>query len=878
MSRTGPSLEDIVTRARSMSTLERASFVREACGSDETLISQVFLALDEEDFGSDGTAPSFENDLANERVGAYRLLRRLGSGGMGDVYLAERADDEYRQQVAIKLVRTGLMSAQVQARLRMERQILASLQHPNIARLLDGGRASDGRPYIVMEFIEGESIDVYCDRHKLSIEARLELIRTVCLAVQYAHQNLVVHRDLKPNNILVTADGTVKLLDFGIAKLLDARHSPQTLAVTHVDYRMLTPAHASPEQIRGDLITTSSDIYVLGGLMYELLCGRRPYDLVGVRLSELERIVCNNEPALLSVRAARTFAESPELAADIATCRDTTAPRLIKRLRGDLDNIVLKSMRREPARRYGSCEQLASDITAHLDGRPALAAPDHWTYRTGKFVRRNALAVAFAATAIVLLTSFAVVTAIQAQRIALERDVAASERSRAEQVSSFLVEMFKLSDPNHSRGNEVTARELLDIGARRVTIGLANQPRTRAVLLGTIGEVYSSLGLFGEAIRLLEAELATRIKLHGEHHLDVAKTRAELGQALTEINLFERAEKELSTALAVQTALAGTSALEAASTLRYLGNLARTRSAFLQAGQYYARSLAIYQSHGTQDMELAELLNDTAILHAFRGEHAEAERLYDMAFDIAERQLGRDHPQTAMYSFNVAISLQDQGKLDQAGPLYQHALEVYERIMGKDHPASLDMRANYGRYLHLRGDYGAAEQVLRDVLEADRRTRGTQHAYLGHDYVSLGLVLLDRGEFETAEQQFRAALDIYARTLPADHAFVVSALTGLGRSLSAQGDAQAVQVLERAELMGRRVLPRDGAQLAAARSELAIALLANNRREEAARLLEQSYPILAREAVANPRALERARTAREQLQREPARGPSRDGS
>jgi serine/threonine protein kinase/tetratricopeptide (TPR) repeat protein len=866
MSSPHPTFEEIVARARSMGTIERAAFVREACGSDETLISQVFLALEEPSIESEPALASLSDERVHQRLGAYRLLRRLGSGGMGDVYLAERADDEYHQRVAIKLVRPGAMSSQMQARLRMERQILASLQHPNIARLLDGGRASDGRPYLVMEYIEGESIDMYCDRHRLPIEERLELLRTVCMAVHYAHQNLVVHRDLKPNNILVTADGTVKLLDFGIAKLLDTRHSPQTLAVTHMDYRMLTPAHASPEQILGDLITTSSDIYVLGGLAYELLSGRRPYDLVGTRLSEMEKVVCENEPALPSVRFARTLAEMPELAADIASCRGTTPAKLIKRLRGDLDHIVLKAMRREAVRRYSSCEQFASDVTAHLEGRPVLAAPDQWGYRASKFIRRNALAVSFAATAVALLTAFAVVTAIQAQRIAHERDVAASERARAEQVSSFLVEMFKLSDPNRTRGNEVTAREMLDIGARRVTMGLADQPRTRAVLLGTIGEVYASLGLYNESIRLLEEQLATQIRLHGERHLDVAQTRAELGHALTEVNQFARAEKELTRALSVQTALAGESALEAARTLQYLGTLERMRNAFATANGYYARSLTIYQAHGKRDMELAELLNETAILRSYQGEHAKAEQLYSTARDIAEQQLGRDHPQTAKYSANVAVSLRDQGKLAEAGPVYRHALDVFDRVLGKDHPLSLDLRANYGRYLHLNGDHAAAEQELRAVLEAEMRVRGSQHAFLGHDYVSLGFVLLDREQPAVAEEQFRQALEIYRRTLPADHAYIVSALRGLGRSLAAQGEsAAAIEALQRAVDMGARVMPESSVQLATARAELAIVLL-EQRPQVAAALLDQSYPVLLQAPHHHRRDLERARAARSRLQ------------
>ena len=282
-----------------------------------------------------------ERSLEGRRLGPYRILRKLGSGGMGDVWLAERADEEYQQRVAIKLVRSGLYSTQVQSRLRTERQILASLQHPNIARLLDGGRAPDGTPYLVMEYIDGEAIDVYCNRRRLPVAERIELVRTICSAVHYAHQNLIVHRDLKPNNILITPDGVPKLLDFGIAKLLDARHSANTVAVTHVEYRVMTPAHASPEQVRGDSVTTASDIYVLGVLLYELLGGRRPFQLIGSSFAEIERVICEQEPVAPSALLERTMHESPDLAADIATCRSTTPARLCKLLEGDLDSIIL---------------------------------------------------------------------------------------------------------------------------------------------------------------------------------------------------------------------------------------------------------------------------------------------------------------------------------------------------------------------------------------------------------------------------------------------------------------------------------------------------------------------------------------------------------
>src|SRR5688572_22373654 len=562
----------IVAHARGLSTQDRGEYVRRACGADETLLSHVLLALgdavgekaaqeqgfwDDVAAGESNTATLVES-LEGQRLGAYRIGRKLGSGGMGDVYLAERADDEYQQRVAIKIVRGGTFSPQIQSRLRMERQILATLQHPNIARLLDGGRTADGTPYLVMEYIDGEPIDIYCNRRRLPLQTRIELIRKVCAAVHYAHQNLIVHRDLKPSNILITPEGVPKLLDFGIAKLLDTRHSAQTLTVTHAEYRVMTPAHASPEQVRGDVITTASDIYVLGVLLYELLCGRRPFQLLGASLLEMERIICEQEAPTPSEMVARTARESPELLTDIVASRSTTQARLQKFLRGEIDSIIGMAMRKDAERRYSSAEQLAADLERHLDGKPVLASKDTWLYRTRKFVGGHKLAVAASATAIVTLAAFATITFVQSKRIAYERDIATAERTRAEQVSSFLVELFELSDPSRSRGNQVTARELLDVGARRVQLGLADQPETRATLLSTIGRVYNSLGLHADSVTLLEDALAARIRIHGERHPKVATALTDLGRALCERGDLAGCERRLDAALAMQRDLLGT--------------------------------------------------------------------------------------------------------------------------------------------------------------------------------------------------------------------------------------------------------------------------------------------------------------------------------
>ncbi|MEE8306406.1 MAG: serine/threonine-protein kinase, partial [Gammaproteobacteria bacterium] len=373
-----------------------------------------------------------------ERLGAYRILHSIGAGGMGSVFLAERADRAFEKQVAIKIVGRGPMDPRMAARLRGERQILASLDHPNIARLLDGGTTPDGVPYLVMEHIDGENLMAFCDGQRLTIEQRLELFLDICDAVQYAHRNLVVHRDLKPSNILVAEDGTVKLLDFGIAKMLDTNMGEQTVALTQANMVVMTPEYASPEQAVGTSITTSSDIYALGVLLYQLLAGRVPHRVSLRRPEELFRLILDVIPTPPS---QRIVANEPQIDAErryiefnpvvIAENRGTTPEKLIRRLRGDLDYITLMALRKEPERRYPSAQQFGDDIRRHLIDMPVVAQPDSTTYRARKFVRRHWIGLGTAATLLVTAIGAAIVFALQAERISKERDVAQAERVRA---------------------------------------------------------------------------------------------------------------------------------------------------------------------------------------------------------------------------------------------------------------------------------------------------------------------------------------------------------------------------------------------------------------------------------------------------------------
>ncbi|HEY2463487.1 MAG TPA: serine/threonine-protein kinase, partial [Steroidobacteraceae bacterium] len=723
--------------------------------------------------------------MMGDRIGPYRVLRTLGSGGMGEVYLAERADAQFEQQVAIKVVHGGALAVSMHSRLKVERQILAQLDHPNIAHLLDGGALPDGSAYLVMEYIDGEAIDAYCDLNRLEINARLKLFQTVCAAAHYAHQNLIVHRDLKPSNILVTAGGVPKLLDFGIAKLLDDRQAARhTLAVTQADIRIMTPDHASPEQVRGQAITTSSDVYVLGVLLYKLLCGISPFFISSMRLSEIERAICEKDPLPPSQMVSAD--ELPE-SKSIAEARGTNAKRLRRALDGDLNNIVLMAMRKEPERRYGSAEQMAGDIQRYLEGKPVIARRDTVSYRTSKFVRRHWLPVSAGAAATFMIVAFSITTYVQSVRIAAERDRAAHqrelaehERARAEEVSSFLVNLFKLSDPKENRGNQVTARELLDSGAKRLQAGLQDQPATKAALLSTVGTVYDSLGQYQDALPLLEESLKLQAQSQDRSRVD---TLLELGRARIGAGDLPAAETPLQEALHTAQLDAGATSVQTGHALWSLGMLRFEQGRNSEAKDLYIRSLRILEDSGAPQTDMSLVLSDLAKVYVLEQQWDLAKQTHERALEIDRRALGDDDPRVAYRLNNLAIVAQNMGDLKQAETLYIDALKRQEHIYGDRHPETAAAKGNYGLLLQREGRLSEAEPLLRSALEAGLSLNGPNHFLVGYFRVSLAILLHDKGDLAAAENEFRQALAIYDKSLPPNHQYRASLLMHFARLL-----------------------------------------------------------------------------------------------
>jgi eukaryotic-like serine/threonine-protein kinase len=780
-----------------------------------------------------------------DRIGPYRVLRTLGAGGMGEVFLAERDDAQFDQRVAIKVVHSGALGRGVHSRLKMERQILAQLDHPNIAHLLDGGSMPDGTSYLVMEYVDAVAIDVYCDENRLDINARLKLFRTVCAAVHYAHQNLIVHRDLKPSNILVTAAGVPKLLDFGIAKLLDDRQSAQhTIAVTHADIRIMTPDHASPEQVRGQPITTSSDVYVLGVLLYKLLCGASPFVIPSMRLSEIERAICEKDP--LPASQAVHVDESPA-AQSTAAARGMSASRLRRTLRGDLDNMIAMAMRKEPERRYASAQQFASDIQRYLEGKPVIARRDTMGYRSAKFINRHWLPVSAAAGVLFLIIAFATTTYQQSLRIAAERDRAAQqreladrERMRAEDVSGFLVNLFKLSDPEENRGNQVTARELLDVGAQKLRAELADQPATKAALLGTVGAVYDSLGQYQDAVGLLTESLALQPNAGSKSRID---TLLELGRARKGAGDLQGAEAPLNEALHTAENTLGADSQEAGRALWELGRLRHQQERLAEARDLFEKSLQILESTQAPATDVSALLDDLAGSYASEKQWGLARQTYERALDIDRRILGDDHPRLGMHIGNLAIVAQNLGDLKQAEVLYRDAIRRKERAYGLHSAQTASAQANFGALLQREGRLEEAEPLLRSAVDSTLAKWGPDNYLVGLQRVSLGMLLHEKGDLAGADSEYRQALAIYDKSLPATHQYRAALLAQYARLLvdlgkPADGLAMSEQSLR---IAGESASSTFKAQ---AQAIHAYALEHVGKSQDAARELDAALPVL----------------------------------
>ncbi|TKR30158.1 serine/threonine protein kinase [Luteimonas gilva] len=851
----------------------------EACGGDRELEREVLdLLIADADAaqpqeriarGVEAMAADTGERLAGMRLGPFRLLEPIGRGGMGAVWLAERADGQFAQRVAIKLVRSQWDENELHARFRAERQMLADLRHPNIASLIDGGVTADGKPWLALEYVDGVDLCRYAERQRLDLRQRVALFLTVCSAVTHAHARLIVHRDLKPSNILVRDDGMVKLLDFGIAKLIDAP-AAQATAI-----RAFTPEYAAPEQIRGEPVTTAVDIYTLGLLLYELLTGRGPYALDRATPSAYERAALEQTPTRPSQAVARDAAEGAN-AAELAAQRRLTPQRLRRELRGDLDAIVLKALRKEPEQRYASVQDLAGDLRAWLQHRPVEARRGGWRYGAARFLRRHAFAASMGAVAAAALCGGLGVALWQAQQARLQRDVAVAEASKSRAVVDFMRGLFELADPDKARGEQVTARELLARGASDIRGRFEKQPEVRAELLAAMADAQRGLGLYADALPLAEeasrlgrelgadsiyrsAELnrvrsllalaryddalaaLAPLRAASAEDAENAALRADAeylrAQALRALNRFDEADAAYAQAYREQTRLHGAGDRRSQDVaMRYVALLVlRDRK---QEAETLARATlaAVRERTGRRDPHLAEAIASLAVVLANNGPLSEAEALRREEVEIRRAAQGADHPDTVGALNNLAAVQYAQRRFAEAADTFAAVLAKRRAQFGDAHPLVATAASNLANCELELGRAGNGKRLAEEALRIRLAQYGPDHHTTAAALLTLGAAELDLGEYAAAERHLRESVRAYDKAMGAGSTHALAALRELTRAelLAGHADPQCVAA-ERAYAMAP---PRanDAPKHAYLSAQRAACWLANGRREAASAL------------------------------------------
>ncbi|PAP77981.1 serine/threonine-protein kinase [Rubrivirga marina] len=822
-------VEAVFSEAADLPTEARPAFLDGACRTSDGAPDTDLRRKVEDLLDADAPAAAFFDappPKRLERVGPWRLVDRVGRGGMGEVWRAERDDGRYEQTAAVKLVRVGL-APRLEARFLAERQILARLDHPAIGRLLDGGVAEDGRPWLAMEFVEGEPITAYCDHHTLSVDARLELFRSVCDAVQSAHRKLVVHRDLKPSNVLVTESPEgprVKLLDFGIAKLLA---EDDTAAVeTVADLRMMTPEYAAPEQVAEGDITTATDVYALGVLLYELLTGRRPHAEAGGRHA-IEQAILETEP--LRPSDAVTHATTGEAARPTSEqtgsggLRATSPERLRRRLRGDLDRIVMKALRKEPERRYDSAAALGADVRRHLQGLPVEARPQTVGYRASRFVRRHRTGVA------VSILSLAVV--LGAAGVALhEADRASEERDRAVRATTLLTDLLGDVDPDETGGRQVAAVDLLDRTSARLRSGLRDDPWTRASVEAALGKVYGNLGLFDRAEALQRDALRVREELGGPGHPEALESAADLATLLTQSSRYAEGEEILERALASGIDALGPTAPAVATVRRAMGLNLVSQGRFAEAEPYLRRAMAdVERELGPDHVETAHAHAAMGALLRRQGRLIDAEVAYQRAAELYRTHYGPESARLGSVLNELGVVVKNQGDYLRGQTYYRQALGIFEETYGENHPETALALSNlalvYKDRALMTGDEALLQRaapLLDRSLTTFRRLHGDDHLRVAHTEAHLGMLALAEGDAVAAEGWFRRSLATHdlART-PALHSARPYPMTGLGTALVHTGRAAEAVPLLREALRVREVSTPGHWRIAEAQSALA---------------------------------------------------------
>ena len=707
-------IQQLFDEASELPAETRDAWLERACGEDRTLYLQVQSLL----LANDANSGFPEREIAYfaeriqvpkplDSIGPYRIVAELGCGGMGVVYLCERADGEFERKVAIKVLRAGLGAGpNLTQRFHVERRILASLDHPNIARMLDGGVTADGLPYLVMEYVEGVRIDQYCDRNHLSVRQRLQLFQQICSAVGYAHRNLIVHRDIKPSNILVGMDGVPKLLDFGIAKLSHPDEVTGEADITNLAERPMTPEYASPEQILGKGLSTTTDVYSLGIVLYELLSGNRPYDRTKMDPISLLRRICEQVPQRPSDAGSKP------------------------NLRGDLDHIMMMAIRKESISRYQSVELFSEDIDRYLDGYPVIARRGNRRYRISKFLQRHWLPCAATFTFLALIFASAANIAIQNARVIRERDIAQRERALSQKVSEFLNSLFQASDPFLNDGKQLSARQLLDSGADRLTKELKSEPEVRAELLETVGQAYKHIGELEAAERMFREKVLAVDQAYGPGSIPSIRILRQLGDMERMRKRPLEAERDLRRALALADQLPPGKDYELAQTLNNLALVETARGDTTQAAEHARRAVAIIARYPDDPREVLTMQSNLGSILFANGYPSKAEPILRKVLQQRRVLLGENHPQVPTSMRRLATVLANLGRYTEAEQMFRDARMKSAKLLRPNHPDILLCRYYLAEVLAAEGRYPEAEALTpkQKASDEDIPIRGIEAA------------------------------------------------------------------------------------------------------------------------------------------------------
>ncbi|MEM7585345.1 MAG: serine/threonine-protein kinase [Acidobacteriota bacterium] len=802
--------------ASQLSGEDQAAYLAEACDGDPSLREEVEGLLAADSAAGVGFKPriaAITEALVDPEVrpedslGPYRIVRELGRGGMGVVYAAVRDDGEYRQQVAVKVMARLLASESAAERFRNERQILADLEHPAIARLLDGGTTRDGAPYLVMEYVEGEPIDVYCRRRGAGLEERLQLMVRVCEAVSHAHAHLIVHRDLKPANILITEDGTPKLLDFGIAKILDAERETVT---TRTGTLPLTPRYAGPEQIESGSITVATDIYSLGVVLYELLSGASPYgDPSHATPAKLARAISDLDPVRLSVAARERQKGDPEPGVVAA-----------RRLEGELDAILETALRKEPSRRYASVDHFAGDLRRYLNGLPVTAVPDSVFYRAHKSLRRNVVPATLAALVVLALIVGLIARTVEARRAEQEKDRADLEAAVSGQVATFLESVFDSAAPVDASRREVTARDLLDSATQR--IDQLEDPRVRARVLRVMGRSYKELAIFDEAERLLERSLEALEEAPGATPERFYLGHIALGNLYKERQRPVEAEEQFRAALERIKATDRRGGREHIRALHQLGLMLSHQRELDAAEEVLLEAVAMAEGQPTPDLK--SMLTINFVLGSIYADMGDLERSHEVTKEglrLAREVSGPNHQATVIGLINSGQGLIELGRPDEAEPYATEALSSATSFLPAVHPLVAAAQRNMGAMRARQGRLREAETFLQEALNSHVELYGEEQFLTQLVQSNLALIRLREGRLEEAEAMFAKALTAIEPDFGSEHHVVGEILHFQAELRSLQGrEAEARELFERSLSIREKVFGADGDLTVATRQAL----------------------------------------------------------